>query len=43
LPARENTVPQWALKLGSILAAEENWHLKGCTVKVNNSKAHNEA
>jgi hypothetical protein len=29
-----NTVPEWAFKLNSVLAAEETWHLKDCTQKV---------
>jgi hypothetical protein len=31
---RENTIVQWALKLNSAQAAEENWLLKGRTLKV---------
>jgi hypothetical protein len=30
----KHTVPEWALKLNNVLAAEETWHLKYCTLKV---------
>jgi len=33
---RQTTVAQRALQLNSALAAEENWHLKGCTLGVKN-------
>jgi len=31
---RENSVPQWALKLSIALAATENGHIKGCVLKL---------
>lgn len=33
---RQTTVAQRAFQLNSALAAEENWHLKGCTLGVKN-------
>jgi len=30
----KNTVPEWAFKLNSVVAAEETCHLKDCTLKV---------
>jgi hypothetical protein len=34
LNERENTVPQWALKMNNATAAAEIWHLKGHTLNV---------
>lgn len=31
---RENTVPHWAFKLNIALAATENGHIEGCSLKL---------